>query len=64
MGTDRAALIGYENLQELPLDAMFQTFAVYLTDSARLLTNNGQVPIGTTQTVRVALQEVGLFPIA
>jgi len=64
IGTDKAALIWYDTLQKLPLDAMFQTFAVYLTDSARLLTNNGQVPIGTTQTVRVALQEVGLFPIA
>jgi hypothetical protein len=42
---------------------MFSTFAVYLTDSARLLTNNAQVPVGTTQTVRAALREVGLFPV-
>ncbi len=63
IGTDKAALIWYDTLQKLPPDAIFQTFAVYLTDSARLLTNNGQVPIGTTQTVRIALKEVGLFPI-
>ncbi|HLO14693.1 MAG TPA: M4 family metallopeptidase [Anaerolineales bacterium] len=61
IGTDKAALIWYDTLQKLPPDAMFQTFAIYLTDSARLLTNYGQVPIGTTQTVRIALKEVGLY---
>jgi len=61
IGTDKAALIWYDTLQKLPPDAMFQHFAFFLTDSARLLTNNGQVPIGTSQTVRVALKEVGLY---
>jgi Zn-dependent metalloprotease len=63
IGTDKAALIWYDTLQKLPSDAIFQTFAVYITDSARLLTNNGQVPVGTAQTVRIALREVGLYPI-
>jgi Zn-dependent metalloprotease len=63
IGTDKAALIWYDTLQKLPPDAMFSTFAVSIVDSARLLTTNGQVPVGTTQTVRIALREVGLYPI-
>ena len=61
IGTDKAALVWYMTLQKLPQDANFSDFGVWLTDSARLLTNNGQVPIGTSQTIRVALKEVGLY---
>ena len=63
IGTDKAALIWYDTLQKLPPDAFFQTFAVYILESTRLLTKNGQVPIGTSQTIRIALREVGLYPI-
>ena len=63
IGTDKAALIWYDTLQKLPPDAFFQTFAVYILESTRLLIKNGQVPIGTSQIVRIALKEVGLYPI-
>ncbi len=60
IGTDKAALIWYTTLQKLWPDALFNDFAFMLAESARLLTKNGQVPVGTTQTVRAALREVGL----
>lgn len=61
IGTDKAALIWYTTLQRLWPSALFNDFAVMVADSARLLTKNGQVPLGTTQTVRAALREVGLY---
>jgi Zn-dependent metalloprotease len=60
IGTDKAALIWYATLQRLWPNALFGDFAYMVADSARLLTKNGQVPVGTTQTVRAALREVGL----
>ncbi|HJR79138.1 MAG TPA: M4 family metallopeptidase [Anaerolineales bacterium] len=61
IGSDEAALIWYDTLQKIPSEAHFSDFAIILTDSARLLTNNGLVPVGTSQTVRLALREVGLY---
>jgi Zn-dependent metalloprotease len=60
IGTDKAALIWYATLQKLWPNALFGDFAFMVADSARILTKNGQVPAGTTQTVRAALREVGL----
>lgn len=60
IGTDKAALIWYTTLQKLWSSAVFSDFAGVLTESARLLTNSGQAPCGTTQTVRAALRSVGL----
>ena len=60
IGTDKAALIWYSTLQRLWPNALFGDFAYMVAESARLLTKNKQVPIGTTQTVRAALKEVGL----
>lgn len=61
IGTDKAALIWYATLQRLWPYALFNDFAQVLAESARLLTKSGEVPIGTTQTVRSALREVGLY---
>lgn len=60
IGTDKAALIWSATLQRLWPNALFGDFAYMVADSARLLTKNGQVAVGTTQTVRAALREVGL----
>ena len=60
IGTDKAALIWYATLQRLWPNALFGDFAYLVADSARLLTKSKQVPVGTTQTVRAALREVGL----
>jgi Zn-dependent metalloprotease len=61
IGTEKAALIWYATLQRLWPYALFDDFAQVLAESARLLTKSGQVPIGTTQTVRSALREVDLY---
>ncbi len=61
IGTDKAALIWYTTLQKLWLTAVFSDFTSKLVESARLLVKSGQVPGGTTQTVRAALREVGLY---
>jgi Zn-dependent metalloprotease len=60
IGTDKAALIWYTTLQNLWPTAVFSDFASVLVQSARLLVKGGQVPGGTTQTVRAALRAVGL----
>jgi Zn-dependent metalloprotease len=60
IGTDKAGLIWYSTLQRLWPNALFDDFAYMVADSARLLTKTKQVPVGTTQTVRLALTEVGL----
>jgi Zn-dependent metalloprotease len=61
IGTKKAALIWYVTLQRLWPNALFGDFAYVLADAASSLTKNKQVPIGTTQTVRAALREVGLY---
>lgn len=60
VGTDKAALLWYTTLQKLWATAVFSDFARVLVESARLLTQSGQLRVGTTQTVRSALAEVGL----
>ena len=60
IGTEKAALIWYSTLQRLWPNALFGDFASMVADSARLLTKTKQVPVGTTQTVRLALRDVGL----
>ena len=60
IGTDKAALIWYTTLQNLWSTAVFSDFASVLVRSSQLLRQSGQVPLGTTQTVRSALREVGL----
>lgn len=60
IGTDKAALIWYTTLQNLWPTAIFSDFASVLVRSAQVLTNSKKVPVGTTQTVRAALREVGL----
>ena len=60
IGTDKAALLWYTTLQKLWPAAVFSDFARVLVDSARLLVRDGQLPAGATQTVRLALKEVGL----
>ena len=60
IGTEKAALIWYQTLQRLWPNALFGDFAYMVADSARLLTKSKQVPVGTTQTVRAALKDVGL----
>lgn len=60
IGTDKAALIWYTTLQKLWPAAVFSDFARVLVDSTRLLVKSGQLPAGATQTVRLALRQVGL----
>ena len=60
IGTDKAALIWYNTLQRLWPTAVFSDFAGVVVLAARLLVNSGDVPQGTTQTVRSALRTVGL----
>lgn len=58
--TTPAARIWYHALQRLWATAKFADAAQVLVDSARLLTRDGSVPLGSTQTLRSALHEVGI----
>ena len=60
IGTDKAVLIWYQALRMLWPDANFNDAVEVISDSARLLTKVNKVPRGSTQTVRLAFQEVGL----
>jgi len=60
IGTDKAALIWYHALQNLWATANFNDAVHRIVESARLLVKNGQVPLGSAQTVRWAFKEVGL----
>ena len=60
LGTEKAAKLWYRTLQRLWPTADFSDFAEVLIDTARVLTGERQIPQGTTQTVRLALKEVGL----
>lgn len=60
IGTDKAAGIWYATLQRLWPNALFGDFAYILADAASLATRNKPAPVGTTQTVRAAVREVGL----
>jgi Zn-dependent metalloprotease len=60
IGTPKAARLWYHGLQNLWPTADFNDAADVLVDSARILVKIGDVPSGTTQTVRAAFKEVGL----
>lgn len=60
IGTDKATLIWYHALRNLWPTAIFNDAVGIITESARILTKNGKVPLGTTQTVRSAFKAVGL----
>lgn len=60
IGTDKATLIWYHALLKLWRTANFNDAIVVLVDTARLLTREGKVPIGSPQIVRSAFKAVGL----
>ena len=60
IGTDKTAQIWYHGLQNLRANAYFKDAVQVLVRSAQILTKSGDVPLGTTQTVRAAFKEVGL----
>ncbi len=60
IGTPRAAQIWYHALQNLWPTADFAGAVDVLVESARILTKNGVVPLGSTQVVRMAFRAVGL----
>jgi Zn-dependent metalloprotease len=60
IGTDKAAQIWYHALQSLWPTANFNDAAAVIANSARVLTNNGEAPAGSTQVVRAAFKAVGL----
>jgi Zn-dependent metalloprotease len=60
IGTDKATLIWYHALQNLWATAVFNDAVEVIAESARILTQNGGVPLGSTQTVRAAFKAVGL----
>lgn len=60
LGTEKAAKLWYRTLQRLWPTADFSDFAEVLIDTSRVLTGDRVIPQGTTQTVRLALKEVGL----
>jgi Zn-dependent metalloprotease len=60
IGTVKASLIWYDALRKLWSTAVFKDAVEVIVDSARLLTKNNTVPLGSTQVVRSAFKEVGL----
>jgi Zn-dependent metalloprotease len=60
LGTEKAAKLWYRTLQRLWPTADFSDFVEVLIDTSRVLTGERLIPQGTTQTVRLALKEVGL----
>lgn len=60
IGTDHAARIWYHALQNLWSTANFNEAVGVIVESARVLTKDGQVRRGSTQTVRAAFKAVGL----
>lgn len=60
IGTAKAALIWYHALQSLWPKAQFNDAVAVIANSARILTKDGLVPQGSTQTVRAAFKAVGL----
>ncbi len=60
IGTPKAAQIWYHALQNLWFNADFADAVDVIVESARILTKNGAVPIGSTQVVRMAFKAVGL----
>jgi len=60
LGTERAAQLWYNTLQNLWPTAEFADFAYVLISTAQVLTGQRVLPQGTTQSVRMALKDVGL----
>ncbi len=60
IGTSKAAKVWYHALQNLWPTATFNDAVDVIVESARIMTRNGIVPEGTTQTVRMGFKEVGL----
>lgn len=60
IGTDKAALIWYNTLQKLWPTAKFNDAVAIIVDTARHLTKDDKIPLGSTQKVRAAFKEVGL----
>jgi Zn-dependent metalloprotease len=60
IGTPKAAQIWYHALQNLWPTADFAGAVDVIVESARILTKNGVVPLGSTQVVRMAFRAVGL----
>ena len=61
IGTDKAVAIWYHALRMLWPDAKFNDAAEVIAEAARHLTKTNAVPLGSTQLVRLAFQEVGLL---
>jgi Zn-dependent metalloprotease len=60
IGTLKTTRLWYHALQNLWSTASFADAVDVIVESARILTKNGDVPLGTTQAVRLAFREVGL----
>jgi Zn-dependent metalloprotease len=60
IGTDKAALIWYDALQNLWPTTTFNDAVNVIARSARTLVENDQVPGGSPQTVRAAFKAVGI----
>jgi len=60
IGTDKATLIWYHALQNLWATAFFNDAVAVFAESARVLTKDEKVPLGSAQTVRSAFKAVGL----
>lgn len=60
LGTDVATRIWYQALQNLWPTANFADAVGVITEAARVLTKNHEVPIGSVQSVRAAFKAVGL----
>lgn len=60
IGTPKATRVWYHALQNLWATANFADAVDVIVTSARILTKTGDVPLGTTQAVRLAFREVGL----
>lgn len=60
IGTQKAALIWYHALKNLWATADFNDAVDVIAESARILTRDEQVPLGSTQAVRSAFKAVGL----
>jgi Zn-dependent metalloprotease len=60
IGTDNAMRIWYHALQKLWRTAQFCDAVAVIAESARILTKNGEVPLGSVQAVRAAFRKVGL----
>jgi Zn-dependent metalloprotease len=61
IGTDKAALIWYEGLKNLWPTAQFADAVKVLVKAAQTLTKTNTVPKGSTQAVRSAFKQVGLY---